>query len=102
MSIQNGNHELSLRGRELAKFLKDFAKEHKVTQSQIGKSIGRGQSYVSDRMRGLVAMDYDTMCAIADLAGVSVDYLFAIAHAHVKSALSNRPQAPETPQQSDQ
>lgn len=56
--------------REFALALREVMRARGVRQVPVGEAIGRDQTYVSERVRGVRAPDTDVIAGVAQVAGV--------------------------------
>ena len=61
--------------REVGERLRKLRKERAYSRREIANYIGRSEKYYSDIERGTCGMSVDTLLALADFFGVSMDYL---------------------------
>lgn len=59
----------------IAQRIEDLMKHEKLTQMQLAKAIGVGQSSVSDWLNGKKEPSIESLWKLADFFDVSVDYL---------------------------
>lgn len=57
--------------KEFAVGLREVMKARGVTQTPVAEAIGRDQTYVSERVRGVRAPDTDVIAGVAEVAGVT-------------------------------
>lgn len=55
--------------------LRELREQAKLTQSQLGDKIGQTKSNISKYERGELEPNIQTLFALADIFGVTVDYL---------------------------
>ena len=80
------------KGGVLVNRIRELRKKHNMTQAKLAERIGSGQNTLSYWERGIYDIDTTSMYKMADLFGVSVDYLLGRENAR---SLPSQPPIPE-------